>query len=425
MSAEESEEIAPAAKSDVAISVRNLTKVFPVYERPMDIVREFITGRPRHSPFKALDDVSFDVKKGEIVGVVGRNGAGKSTLLRLIAGVTAPTSGTVDVLGQVSALLELGSGFNGDYTGRENVFMGGLCIGMTRAQIEEKVDWIIEFSELQNFIDQPFRTYSSGMQSRLAFATAISMEPDILIVDEALSVGDGLFQEKCFRRVRELTANGASVLFVSHSLSSVAVLCRRAIMLVDGELKRAGHPREIIEAYEVHMAEARELARGLRSTALEPVSVDGGVGASIVDMKLYDNMGLDTQTLESGEFYTVEIFVLFRQNTENLSIGFSIQLPNGLRIYAKNTFSERLLVQGTKDEIVAVRFRMKCSLAAGTYFVGNALSERIESGEFRNIQLNRSAMSIVVHGGEERFGGIVDLGAEVAVSRDNRADSNE
>lgn len=237
-------------RSGAAISVRGISKNFPVYSHPKDLVIEFLTGTPRHAERWALKNISFDIAHGEVVGIVGANGAGKSTLLKIIAGTLAQSSGEVKIDGRVSAILELGTGFHPEYTGRQNVITGGMCLGMTHAEIEERLPWIIDFSELESVIDQPFRTYSSGMQARLTFATAICVDPDIFIVDEALAAGDSYFVTKCFRRIREICNSGATVLFVSHGTHQIAQLCQRAIWIDDGQIRMIDDARAVTRLYD-------------------------------------------------------------------------------------------------------------------------------------------------------------------------------
>lgn len=236
---------------DIAISVRNLTKTYRLFGHPADRIKQFFSLglRQYHCEFTALKDVSFDIKRGETVGIIGRNGSGKSTLLQVICGILKPTSGTVEVNGRISALLELGAGFNPEFTGRENVFFQGALLGFTQTQMEERFEGIAAFADIGEFIDQPVRTYSSGMFVRLAFAVAVNVDPDILVIDEALAVGDQAFQVKCLERIDAIRLRGGTVVLVSHALEQVAHHCRKAYLLDHGALAAGGDVAATLSAY--------------------------------------------------------------------------------------------------------------------------------------------------------------------------------
>lgn len=239
-----------------AISVKNLSKVYKIYEKPIDVLWETLQRKKKHKEYWALKNVSFDVYRTDVVGVIGRNGAGKSTLLKIIASTLDKTYGSIEVKGKVSAILELGSGFHPEYTGRQNIYMGGMVLGMSREEIDRKLQWIIDFSELSSVIDQQFKTYSSGMAARLTFSTAMSVEPDVFIVDEALAAGDSFFIPKAMKRIKDICSSGATVFFVSHSTDLVKRLCNKALYLENGEVRYFGNAQEICSIYEMETLQA-------------------------------------------------------------------------------------------------------------------------------------------------------------------------
>jgi lipopolysaccharide transport system ATP-binding protein len=369
-------------RRDPAIHISNVSKKFNVYRHPKDLILETLFGKTRHVERWALQDISFDVLHGEVVGIVGANGAGKSTLLKIIAGTLAQTSGEVKIDGRVSAILELGTGFHPEYTGRQNVITGGMCLGMTRAEVEERLPWIIEFSELGSVIDQPFRTYSSGMQARLTFATAISGDPDIFIVDEALAAGDGYFVTKCFRRIREICSSGATVLFVSHGTNQIAQLCQRAIWLDGGRIRMIDDARTVTRLYdyETHVRGSQgkgqliSISEESSKVAAPDVAIEEAKqsllayrkGPVIIDtVQFRGSDGISRTTFRTWEDVAIEI--TYSCNEEQLpddSLGFAIGIEREKDMVLVAQFST---VQPSGKELLGDQWNLKPPGKSGTF----------------------------------------------------------
>jgi ABC-type polysaccharide/polyol phosphate transport system ATPase subunit len=396
---------------EMAIQVSQLSKCYKRYAGPLDLAREWLTGTQRHSAHWALKDVSFDVKRGEVVGVIGRNGAGKSTLLKILAGTLDKTAGEVDVRGRISAILELGAGFHPEYTGRDNVIMGGLCLGMSRAEVTRKMDSIIAFSQLEDVIDRPFKTYSTGMKARLTFATAISVDPDVLIIDEALSVGDALFAERCYHRILQIVEGGATVLFVTHSLPAMYELCSSALLLHKGVLMQRGDPRTIGYAYEQLLSEERAAAaKGPRC-----VTTVGRDGASeplpptyIEDIYLVDADGDRVSTLENNRRYAVRVRCVSRVAHDAVSLSFRIQKPGGSILYGSTTSLQGLTLSIGDGETIEVDFEWECRLASGQYLLGGGVAKLLDAQNYAVLHILRDACLFAVRSGVQ-FQGDVDL----------------
>lgn len=411
--------MASAEPGDVAARVDKLSKCFKIYRRPADMVKELITRRPHHTERWALRDVSFDIRRGEVIGVIGRNGAGKSTLLKVLAGIMDYDSGSVSVAGKISSILELGTGFHPEYTGRDNILMGGAVLGMGKEEIETKFDSIVAFAELAHVIEQPFRTYSTGMQARLTFATAISIEPDILIVDEALSVGDLLFQEKCFRRIREMAANGTTIFFVTHSLAQIYELCNSAMLLSEGKLVARGEPREVGYAYEQLLFEDRHRLTNARYKPVVSRGMESGDQsepapgkATVLEYQILNSGGVPVYVLYRGETYTVRVRIKCHEAMDNMSVSFRIEKPSGLVVYGISTIVLDRTVPGTPGETVTVDFSLPCRLQSGQYLLGGGIAEMFTESDFSIVHVIREALEFEV-AGASNFQGIVDLESKI------------
>jgi lipopolysaccharide transport system ATP-binding protein len=365
-----------------AINVNGVTKTFPVYRTPSDMFFEFVTGRQRHSEFVALEDISFDAQQGEVLGIVGRNGAGKSTLLKIIAGTMMATRGSLWTNGRVSAILELGVGFHNEYSGRENIYIAALCRGMKRPEIKKKFDKIIEFSELDAFIDRPLKTYSTGMQARLAFSVAIAVDSEILIVDEALSVGDAKFQRKCFSHFEQYRYGGGTILFVTHAHHLIESICDRALYLDKGAMRVTGPPKEVIGLYlqDLFGKPQGEANTDHESRACAELLQDGGAtsasrrygnrGAAIVKYELTDEQGKRIVAVESGGVCIFVCQVKCNQEIiDDLSVGMSIRTKEGVRVFGVNPSVAHLCTPELHlQQVLEVKVKVTMNLGIGDYF---------------------------------------------------------
>jgi lipopolysaccharide transport system ATP-binding protein len=449
--------------STIAIKVQNLSKSYHIYDKPRDRLKQFVAPRlqklvcqqPKQyfREFWAVKDVSFEIKKGETVGIIGRNGSGKSTLLQMICGTLNPTHGSIETNGRIAALLELGSGFNPEFTGRENVYMNASVLGLSNKEIDERFDDIVAFAEIGDFIEQPVKTYSSGMMVRLAFAVAINVDPEILIVDEALSVGDELFQRKCFSRIEAIRANGATILFVSHSGSTIVELCNRALLMDAGEKLAVGMPKQIVDNYQKllyaptynhDVIRVKIRQQGEQCTV---ISTSGDEETLLVDFKSsnyiqeqqesfdpnlkpsgtfeYESRGAvigmpDILTLSGervnglviGRKYCFCYRVKFNRVATNVRFGMSIKTTTGLLLggaFSAASLKEAISFVDTGKKI-KVEFTFNCHLNPGIYFInagvyGNlnteeiVLHRKIDVVAFRVLPIKSNIETEVVHFG--------------------------
>ena len=359
------------SKLDGMVLVQNVSKLYRLYQHPSDRIRELIPLQKRklHHDFWALRDISFSVEKGETLGIVGPNGCGKSTLLQIVCGILPPTSGRVATRGRIAALLELGAGFNPEFTGRENVFLNGEIMGLSRDEIARALPSIAAFADIGEFLERPVKEYSSGMYVRLAFATAIHVEPEILVVDEALAVGDAVFANRCVRKFQELRERKITVLFVSHDLGLVKQLSDRAILLVGGNMHAQGEPNHVINQYiGLVLERQRADAQPAQRTPIQAGFRHGDRTSEIVDVRLLDANGEPVKAIASGEPVRVRVRSVFRQAKSDPMVGILIRNRIGMEVYGTNSRIERVELGsfGAGDEL-DLEFQFECRLAPQQY----------------------------------------------------------
>ncbi len=377
-----------------AIVVTGLGKAYKQYPTRWSRLAEWLVpGRPRHKLKWVLRDVGFSVKPGEAVGLIGINGAGKSTLLKLITGTTQPTTGTVFMEGRVAALLELGMGFHPDFTGRQNVYMAGQLLGMTVEEITTLMPEIEAFAEIGDYMDQPVRVYSSGMQMRVAFSVATARRPDILIVDEALSVGDAYFQHKSFDRIRRYRQQGTTLLLVSHDKQAIQSVCDRALLLDGGRLTKEGAPEEIMDYYNALIAERENATVRLQATETGKVQTVSGTGeATVADIALLDEHGERVEVVDVGAAVTLQVTVKTNAAIPRMVLGYMIKDRLGQPMYGTNTHLKELpLDDVAAGEQVVYRFAFPMNLGPGSYSVATAIvsteTHLVNNYEWRDLAL--------------------------------------
>jgi lipopolysaccharide transport system ATP-binding protein len=401
------------------ITVTNLGKAYKQYPTRWSRLAEWVTPghRPRHSLKWVLQDINFTVNPGEAVGIIGINGAGKSTLLKMITGTTQPTTGGVRITGRVAALLELGMGFHPDFTGRQNAFMAGQLLGYSVEEIARLMPKIESFAEIGEYIDQPVRVYSSGMQMRLAFSVATAHRPDVLIVDEALSVGDAFFQHKSFDRIREFRKQGTTLLIVSHDKGAIQSICDRAILLNAGKLAMEGEPEAVMDYYNAMLADNQN------QTVKQEVTVDGkiqtisGTGeATVTDIALLDANGNRVEMVDVGQLVTLQVFVKTNCYIERLVLGYGIKDRLGQVVYGTNTDLKQQVLENVSAES-NIRFDIffPANLGPGNYSVQTALASTdthlVNNYEWRDLALVFNVINI----NKPHFAGVAWIDPTIAI----------
>lgn len=394
------------------IRVQNLTKRFRLYARPVDRLIEALTRRPRHRDFCALKDLSFQIEAGETLGIIGVNGSGKSTLLKILTGVILPDAGEITVEGRITGLLELGTGFNPEFSGYDNIFMNATYLGMSHTEVQERLDRIISFSELEDFIHEPLKTYSSGMTMRLAFSIAIHAEPRCFVVDEALSVGDAHFQQKCMNRIREFKASGGTILFVSHDLATIKMLSDRVMLLDKGDLVEISDPDTVVNRYNYLLACYGEDGKRL---AAAPEGAYGTFDARISKVSI---RGIDSgaDLLSSGEECCIDVELDANISLEDLTIGIMIRDRFGQDIYGTNTHYLNIPLSVVAGEKRRVSFHFPLLLQQGKYTLTVALHAGRDHQDACYHWLDNAASFQVAGLKGALFAGITDLQARCSVS---------
>jgi len=400
------------------ISVSNISKTFKLYKSPADRLKEIVLRRSFHREFHALKDVSFEVGEGETLGIVGRNGAGKSTVLKLLTGVLIPDTGNIHISGKITGLLELGTGFNVEFSGLDNIFLNGTYLGLSRQEIKTRLDDIIKFTELNEFIYEPIKTYSSGMVMRLAFSVAIHADPKAFVVDEALAVGDAYFQQKCMSKIKEFKNSGGSIVFVSHDMNAVKVLCDKSILLENGEVVEKGEPENVINTYNFLIAK-RSKGKEIKYQDNNITSGYGNNKATINSVHLLDKNSNNVELLLSGNPALIKINLTAQETIEDLTIGIMIRDKFGQDIFGTNSFylNKKIFVEKAKSYLITFQFA-EFNIGPGKYSLTVAAHTQNTHVEECFHWIDGSTTFEVVSGNDFYFAGLSRLIPELLVESD-------
>ena len=411
--------------SEFAIQVKHLDKMYKLYNKPSDRLKEALGFKVPVREHYALRDVSFEVRRGETVGIIGTNGSGKSTILKIITGVLNPTGGEVTVDGRISALLELGAGFNMEYTGIENVYLNGTMMGFSKEEIDSRLQDILDFADIGDFVHQPVKAYSSGMFVRLAFAVAINIDPEILIVDEALSVGDVFFQAKCYRKFEEFKKMGRTILFVSHDLSSIARYCDRVVLLNKGVKLEEGSPKQMVDMYKQllvgqdptkqQVQEEKPKESWSEEFQVNPNMLEyGSKLAEITDFAVIDDKGRSTNTIEKGSPFQIRMKVVFHEAIQEPIMAYTFKDIKGTEITGTNTMFEKMHIEHSDEgDICTVTFTQKMFLQGGEYLLAFGCTG-YKDGEFTVFHRLYDACNITVVS-EQNTVGFYDMDSQVEI----------
>ena len=400
------------------IHINNISKAYKRYSRKYGRMAEWMGLGAFHDKIWVLQKICFDVAKGEAVGIVGVNGAGKSTLLKIITGTTKPTGGTVKVQGRISALLELGMGFHPEFTGRQNCYVSGQLHGLRPSEIDELIPRIIDFAEIGDYFDQPVRIYSSGMQVRLAFALATARRPALLIVDEALSVGDSYFQHKSFDRIRRFRESGTTLLFVSHDRSAIQALCDRAVLLDDGDVVKDGRPEDVMDYYNALIAEKERTTVSVHALESGRHQTVSGTGqAETKRIALYNSKDRAVEYVNVGEPVELRIQVQVHDELDTLVLGYGIKDRVGQTIYGTNTWhTNQVIEKPVKGAEYEFRIRFPANLGVGSYSIQTALHDRDTHLSTNYEWQNLALIFNVINADKKEFVGCVWIEPEIIVS---------